>query len=1030
MCSGYSPVKCFLLICLILFPAGILQGQNDQIRPTAEKLQAEAEELFSKNTPEDREKAAPKFTEALKLWEQLGDDEGQIKALNKLNDISYYRNDLKQCINYSFRVLPLSQKIGNKNLEGGTLGNIGFYHHLLGESRKGLEYLEKSAEILKQLGEKQRESITLTNIGLIYYDLGDIKTAFDFFHRSLKLKRETKDRRGEGIVLTNLGYALNEGGDKRKALEYYEQALAITLETKDLNTQGILLSNIGSVYQDFSEFQKAFDYYRQSLELRRQTGNKYGEAVAMQNIASVYRTFGDFENALNFLNQALEIYQKNGFRREEALALSSIGAVYRLLGDDPKALEFYQKGLEIQRSLDNKSGYSFILGNIGSLYLEKAENQKALENFTEAVRFAEEAGDVASAASSLVLLARSYEKIGKPQAAEASFIRALTTQREIGLQTDLADTLYYYARFEENRGNRASAIEKINEVLQIVENLRSSIASQNLRASFLAEQQKYYDFYISLLAAEHRRFPDKGFGALALEASEKARARSLLDTLGESRRDIRAQIPPEMLEEERFLRQTINAKDFQRVEALKQKSNEKAAEFEKELAENLRKYRELQTKIRQANPQFASLNNPEPLNLKEIQAQVLDENTVLLEYFLGEERSFLFFVTKSKLEIIELPKREAIENPVRRTIENLKSRTQEIPKETLPQRTARIKKADAEMGKMLSELSRTLISPLADKIQNKRLLIVAAGVLQYVPFAALPNAKYARKSGAAGQPPVNLFLIETNEIIYLPSASVVPLLRQNKDREKAAKNLITILADPVFSVEDVRLKTLSKPKTETDSSINLTAVMRDARVIPPNLRSDFSRLRFSRAEAEAISGFALADQRFLALDFAANLTAASSANLQDSRIVHLATHGTVNSQFPELSSIVFSLVDENGKPQEGFLRLQDVYNLRLKADLVVLSACETALGKEIKGEGIIGLTRGFMYSGAPSVVASLWRVEDRATADLMKRFYQRMLRENLPPSAALREAQISMLKEKTLAHPFYWAGFTLQGDWQ
>jgi len=1004
-------------LCFLLFGAAILPAQTDPNRPTAEKLAAEAEELFAKNTPEDREKAFPKFAAAAEIWERLGDDENHIKALNKLNDISYFRSDYRQCIGYSSKILPLAQKIGNKNLEGGVLGNIGFYHHLLGESRKGLEFLEKSAEILAGIGEKQRESITLTNIGLIYYDLGEIRRTLDFFDRSLALKRETGDRRGEGIILTNLGYVSSDGGDKRKALEYYEKAYAITLETKDQRTQGTLLSNIGSVYQDFSEFQKAFDHYLQSLELRRQIGDRFGEAVVMQNIASLYRTLGDFENALNFMNRALEIYQKGGFRREEALAFSSVGAIYKSVGDSTKALEFFQKALEIQKALDNKTGYSGILGNIGTVYLENAEPQKALEHFEQALKFAEETNDAASAGGTLVLLARGYEKLDKPQAAEANFNRALTVQREIGLPFETADTLYHFARFEAQRGSRAAALEKIGETLEIVENLRNSIASQNLRAGFFAEQQKYYDFYISLLAAEHRRAPDKGFGARALEASEKARARSLLDSLGESRRDIRAQIPSELAAEERLLRQTINAKDFQRVEALKAKAGEKAAVFEKELAEAFRRYEELQTRIRRASPQFASLNNPEPLDLGEIQTQVLDEKTVLLEYFLGEERSFLFFVTKTGLEIVELPKRETIESEVRRAVENLKARAAEVPDETAAQRAARLKKSDAEAEKGLVQMSRTLIAPVAGKIQNKRLLIVASGVLQYLPFGAL---KIQNPSSSA-------FLIEKNEIVNLPSASVVPLLRQMKPGGAArAKNLVSILADPVFSPSDLRLKTISKKSAEPDT----VAVMRDARIIAPNLRSDFSRLRFSRTEAEAISALAQSDQRFVALDFAANLAAATGDNLQNSRLVHLATHGIVNSQFPELSSIVLSTVDENGSPREGFLRLQDVYNLRLEAELVVLSACETALGKEIKGEGIVGLTRGFMYAGAPRVVASLWRVEDRATADLMKRFYERMLRENLPPAAALREAQIAMLKEKTSAHPFYWAGFTLQGDWR
>jgi len=190
------------------------------------------------------------------------------------------------------------------------------------------------------------------------------------------------------------------------------------------------------------------------------------------------------------------------------------------------------------------------------------------------------------------------------------------------------------------------------------------------------------------------------------------------------------------------------------------------------------------------------------------------------------------------------------------------------------------------------------------------------------------------------------------------------------------------------------------------------------------------RLRFSRQEAEEIARLAGDKRNLKALDFSANRATATDARLGDYRIVHFATHGLINNQNPDLSGIVLSLVDQKGQPQNGFLRLYDIYNLKLNADLVVLSACQTALGKEIKGEGLVGLTRGFMYAGSPRVVASFWRIDDRATADIMRRFYESMLKDGKSPAAALRAAQVSMLSEKRWQSPHYWAAFTLQGEWR
>jgi CHAT domain-containing protein len=188
------------------------------------------------------------------------------------------------------------------------------------------------------------------------------------------------------------------------------------------------------------------------------------------------------------------------------------------------------------------------------------------------------------------------------------------------------------------------------------------------------------------------------------------------------------------------------------------------------------------------------------------------------------------------------------------------------------------------------------------------------------------------------------------------------------------------------------------------------------------------RLYFSGAEADTIASFAPESQRLKAVGFQAKKTSVTSAELSDYRIVHFATHGLINTQHPELSGIVLSLIDERGQPIDGFLRLHEIYNLRLNADLVVLSACQTALGKEIKGEGFIGLSRGFMHAGAPRVVASLWRIDDRATAELVALFYKAMLEKKLRPAAALQQAQIEMSKK--WPSPYHWAGFTLQGEWR
>jgi CHAT domain-containing protein len=316
-----------------------------------------------------------------------------------------------------------------------------------------------------------------------------------------------------------------------------------------------------------------------------------------------------------------------------------------------------------------------------------------------------------------------------------------------------------------------------------------------------------------------------------------------------------------------------------------------------------------------------------------------------------------------------------------------------------------------------------LLGPVASQLGAKRLLIVADGALQYLPFAALPDPNALDAEPSDRRP-----LAAGHEIVHLPSASTLAALRREFAGRQPAPKAVAALADPVFAPDDERLKANAMAAKEKERNAN-AALSRALQGMGD--RGAIKRLPFSRQEAEAILRLAPKEAGMMALDFQANRATATSAALRQYRIIHFATHGLLNDEHPELSGIVLTLVDEQGAPQEGFLQLHDIYNLDLPAELVVLSACQTGLGKEIKGEGLVGLTRGFMYAGAPRVVASLWKVSDEATQELMKRFYQGILGEKrLRPAAALREAQIELMKEKRWESPYYWAAFVIQGDWR
>jgi CHAT domain-containing protein len=500
-----------------------------------------------------------------------------------------------------------------------------------------------------------------------------------------------------------------------------------------------------------------------------------------------------------------------------------------------------------------------------------------------------------------------------------------------------------------------------------------------------------------------------------------------------ARVEVRAGLETPLAERARSLQELLSAKSEQRVRLLSGKHTEaQLAGLSSEIGELLSKYKDLEDQLRASNPNYSELTQPQTLRSQDVQRDLLDSNTVLLEYSLGEERSYVFAVTQATVTSYELPRRSEIEAEARLVYSLLTARNRYIKRETITQRDLRLSGLEEQFDRAAAKLAKLVLEPVTGQIKSKgaRLLIVSDGALQYIPFAALPMP---RAPGDLQAPPP---LVADHEIVNLPSASVLGVLRQAASGRKPPPKAVAVLADPVFSKDDIRVQKSARHAGHTgiddDSQVSALSrehLTRSVADISGGNGESLPRLRFTRREAEAVTVIT-AGEVSKVLDFKANRAAATSPELAQYRIVHFATHGLLDSEHPELSGLVLSLVDKQGRPENGFLELQDIYNLNLPVDLVVLSACETGLGKEINGEGMIGLTRGFMYAGATRVVASLWKVSDVATAELMERFYRAMEVDRLPAAAALRAAQIQMWKQKHRRSPYFWAAFQIQGEWR
>ena len=633
--------------------------------------------------------------------------------------------------------------------------------------------------------------------------------------------------------------------------------------------------------------------------------------------------------------------------------------------------------------------------------------RKAIAKFGEALKLYREVGDRSQEARTLNKIGLVYSKLGEKQKALEYYSQSLPLSRAVGDRSGEANTLINIAYVKATQGNLTEALTNIEASLKIIESLRTKVASPELRTSYFATVQNYYEFYIDLLMQLHKTQPKSGYDTKAFEASERSRARSLLELLQEANADIRQGVAPELLQKERSLQQQLDAQEKRRIEVLNRPNHIPAqeAELEQQRQTLIAQYQDIQTQIRTTSPRYAALTQPQPLTLTQIQQQILDENTILLQYSLGKYRSYLWAVTKTSITSYELPKAADIEKVARNFRDTVTNRLYR----NIPNKVAEANNA----------LSQIILQPAAAQLGQKRLLIVGDGVLNYLPFAAL---SLPRKSGENANPP----LIVDHEIVLLPSASTLGILRQNYSDRQAPTRTLAILADPVFSGNDERVKNSSSATTQQAVESANPGLSRSR----GDNGGQFNRLKFTRQEAQIIKALVPANSRTESFDFEASRATATSPNLSQYKIIHFATHGLVNSTHPELSGVIFSLVDEKGKPLNGFLRLTDIFNLKLAANLVVLSACQTGLGQNIQGEGMVGLTRGFMYAGAQRVVVSLWSVDDEGTATLMSSFYQGMLQKGLTPAAALRAAQLELWKESKWHSPYYWAAFTLQGEWR
>jgi CHAT domain-containing protein/tetratricopeptide (TPR) repeat protein len=962
-------------------------SELDRHRAAAESATSRAGERYHEGA-QGRRQALAEYRQAVEEWRAAGDRRQEARALYAAAVMARLVDDTREALKTAEEALPLWQGLGDRLWEGATWNEIGLDRLRLGETAEARSAFEKAVALHREAGDRYGEGAALANLCVTDLARGELKAGLACYERALPVLREVKAESLAASALINVGRVYDILGEPDPALDRYREARERMHAVGDRTGEAQTLNYIGLLHQELGNSQEALADFGAAMDAFRALGNRRWLAFGLHNTGLVYQGLGEWTRAAAAYEEALRLRREIGDKAEEAATLSNLGLVYGDLGRTREALECHQRALALRQETGDRWGEGVALTQLGRDSLELGDTAAASAHFDRAVELLQAAGSRTDEAEALRGRGEVCLQTGDPAKALQSLGEALRLARATGHRASEAQVEHWLARAERAAGHLAAARTHAAAALDILESLRTRIAGPDLRASFSALRHQAYELDLDLLMESHRAEPSTGWDRAALETAERARARTLVELLNEAGVDVHQGVSPALLERRSSLLRRLSAKTERALREHPKGADERAALEEERLAV-LRDLDSMEAEIRERSPGFAALTQPQPLSAAGIQA-LLDPDTLLLSYSLGEERSYLWAVTSDRIESFELPARPRVEGLARKVNEELS-------------------RFDVEGRRQEAEdtaaLGRLLLGPVAGRLPGKRLVVVPDGALEYVPFGALPSP----------ESPEAAPLIERHEIADLPSASALAVQRHLLERRPPAAKRIAVIADPVFDLRDSRLTARVAGRSTVRSGEG---------------DSPFERLPASRQEAEAIAALVPRGESMLALGFDAALPRVLGDRLSGFRVVHFATHGVIDAERPALSGLALSMVDAAGRPQEGFLHLHDIYNLRLDADLVVLSGCRTALGKEVRGEGLIGLTRGFQYAGASRVLASLWRVEDQATAALMTRFYRALWIDKLPPAAALRQAQLGVRGQRRWRDPYFWAGFVLEGDWR
>jgi CHAT domain-containing protein/Tfp pilus assembly protein PilF len=967
-----------------------LNGKTTESKQTlemAEKAAASFENIFG-------EKSLTIAVNYLKTWSK--EQKGKKMVADSLyalgTSIRGNAQDRERAIEIHQQALDLYKEIGDERGEAEVLGGLGLICTFKNDYQTALAYYREALIKREKVDDRLLIGNTVNSMGSIYYGIiRDYRIALPFFDRAEAIRTELGDSLNLGRTILLKASTLDNLGQFEPALEYYKRAFELNQISGDQARVAESLLKAGTVLNNLGKYPEALESLDKALEINKAINKSSGISEALNQTGYVYLKLGDLNKALDKFNEAIKITKDQNDKWGLAGVYNNLGIMLQNASRFEKALEYYNNALNIYEELGDQVMELFLLGNIGTLNFDLKDYAKAEEYHLKGLKISRELNEKNQEASNLLNLANNQVFLGKFDEAMSNYNTGLKIAQSLNSPDLIWKMTAGMAETWERKGNYEKAVELNDTVLKIIEGMRNTLQSDEQKSSFMASERYVFEDVINLLSMLHEKDRTKGYDKLAFQYTEQSKSRAFLDLLAESLANVKEGENNELLNKQdeiltgltqtkQLLEQESKAEqpDQQKINGIKEKIKITEEELNK-----------LQQEIRKTNPRYADLHYSQPVSLEEVKALCPDKNTVILEYSVGDSSSCLWVITQSAHKLFRLPDRKTLQEQVelfRFALSN--------PDQT---NIEYITRGGYSLCKQLLEPAEPYLT------KKSKLVIIPDGILNYLPFEVLltDNKGIGTGTSLSGLP----YLVKKYPVSYGQSASVLKSLLSDQKESKQS--------DP----DNKKLIAFGDPVYENSNDTSQTSI------------KTYKRLEYSGKEVENIASFFKKGNAdiYLRKD-ATEENVKREGELKKFDYVHFATHGFIDEKKPDFSSLV--LTQDNNSEEDGFLQATEIFNLKLNADLVVLSACQTGMGKLVRGEGIVGLTRAFMYAGSPAVIVSLWSVSDASTATLMGEFYRNLVKEKLSKTDALRKAQLFMLRDAKFAHPFFWAPFVLFGDWR